>query len=180
MSKALKIDLHTHPVSALKNQMGIKGIGDINKDVAAEIVKAVKNAGMNGIAITEKNNFNHGWVACLQIMDLFKSERIIILPGIEIDLNNLQLLQLYIPNIYRKRLPFFKEKEWFWILTHPGLDGPMDMNIIKDLRIDAVEGKSLKGEFSLASQVSRERNIPIIQASDSNTLAEIGSYYLEL
>jgi hypothetical protein len=179
MPKVYRLDLHTHPIAALREPMGIKGIGNINKEVAAEIVRAVKVAGLNGIAITEKNNFNHGWVACLQIMDFFKSENLIIIPGIEIDYQGLQLLQLYIPNVYRKKIQYFNNKEWFWILANPGLGHQIDMKTLEEFKIDAVEGKSLKGEFDIAVKISQERNIPIIQASDSTAISDIGSYYTE-
>jgi hypothetical protein len=180
MPKVYRLDLHTHPISALREQMGIKGIGDISKDVAAEIVRTIKAAGLNGIAITEKNNFNHGWVACLQIMDFFKSENLIIIPGVEIDYQGIQLLQLYIPIIYRKRMRFFNNQEWFWILANPGLINPVDLKTLEPLKIDSVEGLSLKGKFDIAGKISQKRNIPVIQASDSIHMSDIGSYYMEL
>jgi hypothetical protein len=179
MLKSFKIDLHTHPISALKEEMGVNGIRDINIQVASRVVKAVKAAGLNGIAITEHNNFNHGWVACLQIFEHFRSENLIIIPGLELDFSGQQILQLYVPPIYRKRIPFFKGKEWFNILVHPGLYNPLETHILDSVSLDAIEERSLKGYFEASYHISKNRNIPLVQASDAHSLQEMGSYYME-
>jgi hypothetical protein len=180
MPRVFKIDLHTHPIAALKTQMGIRGIGDISKDVAFEIVKSIKSAGLNGIAITEHNNFNHGWVACLQIMEYFRSEKLIIIPGTEIDVKGYRFLQLYIPSFYRRQIPFFKGKEWFLILTNPGSSQPLDNSALDQIEFDAVEEKSLKGEHPASLQISKEKNVPLVRASDAESLKDIGSFFMEL
>ncbi len=180
MTKTLKLDLHSHPIEALKDTMGIKGIRNINIEVAAALVKAIKSAGLNGIAITEHNNFNHGWVASLEIFDHFRRENLIILPGSEIDYGNQQFLHIYIPDYWRRRIPFFKGKEWFLILAHPGYYNPLDMGQISQIQFDAVEGKSIYGEFPMAGQISQERDIPIITTSDAHKLEDIGLWHMEL
>ncbi len=180
MAKTVKLDLHTHPIEALKNTMGIKGIGNINVSVAGAIVKAVKDAGLNGIAITEHSNFNHGWVASLEIFDHFRKENLIILPGAELDYGKQQYLQIYVPDYWRRRIPFFQGKEWFWILAHPGFYNPLDFDEISKVKFDAVEGKSIHGEFAAASQIAAERNVPIIQSSDAHKLEDIGLGCTEL
>jgi histidinol phosphatase-like PHP family hydrolase len=180
MARLIKLDLHTHPIEALKEQMGIKGIKDINKQVAEAIVKAIKSAGINGIAITEHNNFNHGWVAALEIREHFHRENIIVLPGAEIDLLGQQFLQIYVPDYYRRRIPFFREKEWFIVLAHPGYYNPLIQNEISRVSFDAVEGNSLHGEFQYAREIARERGLPVITSSDAHTLAGIGHGYTEM
>jgi hypothetical protein len=180
MAKQIKLDLHTHPIEGLREQMGIKGIGDIDGEVAAAIVKAVKSAGLNGIAITEHNNFNHGWVTSLEIMDNFRRENLVILPGAEIEYSNQQFLHIYIPEYYRKRIPFFGGKEWFLILAHPGYYNPMEIEQYSQVKFDAVEETSLHGTFSLAQGISQERNIPAIKSSDAHNLGDIGRYYVEV
>lgn len=181
MPKVLKIDLHTHPVAALKQQMGIKGIRDINKNVALEIVNSVKAAGLNGIAITEINNFNHSWVACLQIREYFQSENLIIIPGTELDIDGQQFIQLYIPTNYRRKIPFFKNKEWFNILAPKDITQSFDMTTLKKgINLDAIEEQSLKGPFLDSSRISKEFNLPLIRASDAYTLSDLGKFYMEL
>jgi len=180
MSKKFRLDLHTHPIEALKAERNIKGIRDITVDVAGRIVKAVKDAGLNGIAITERNNFNHGWVAALQILDHFKSDNIVILPGSEIEYGNQHFLQLYIPDYYRRRIPYFKGKDWFVILAQPGLSQPLDSALFSKVELDAVENHSLRGDFTAAAAIAVERNIPTIQTSDAHTLEEIGKSYIEV
>lgn len=174
------MDLHTHPILALKQSMGIKGIGNINKDVAGAIAGAVKKAGLNGVAITEFNNFNHGWVTALEIMDHFRSDDLIILPGSEVDYGHQHYLQLYIPDRYRRRIPFFKGKEWFLIMAHPGYYHPLDMNQIRNIGIDAVEGASSRGNFPMAGWISEEKEIPVIKTSDARYLEDIGRQYIEI
>jgi histidinol phosphatase-like PHP family hydrolase len=180
MTKIIKIDLHTHPIKALKEQMGIKGIGDINKNVAGAIVKAVKSAGLDGIAITEHNNFNHSWVASLEILDNFRRENLVILPGVELDYDGQQFLRIYVPAHYRRRIPFFKGREWFLILAHPGYCHPLEPDQPSRVHYDAVEEKSRHGDFPPAAQISQARGIPVTRSSDAQKLEEIGLYYNEL
>lgn len=180
MSKTLKLDLHTHPIESLKEKMGIKGILDINSQVASVVVEAVKSAGLSGIAVTEHNNFNHGWVLSLEIEEIFRKENLIILPGSEIDYEGQQFLSIYIPDRYRRRIPFFKGKEWFLILAHPGFYNPLKMEIAMEVDVDAVEGTSIHGQFSLAEAISQRSNIPITRSSDAHQLEDLGLHYTEL
>lgn len=180
MARSLKMDLHTHPIEALREKMGIKKILDINREVAAAIVDAIRTAGLDGIAITEHNNFNYGWVACLEIMDHFHRENLIVIPGTETVYYGQQFLTLYIPPDVRRSIPFFKGKEWFSMLAQPGYHHPLDLNQLSGLDYDAVEGESLHGEFISAEEVSRERKIPVIRASDARRLEDLGFRYIEL
>jgi hypothetical protein len=180
LPKILKIDFHTHPIEALKDKMGIKGIRDINREVASLIVESVKSAGLNGIAITEHGNFNRSWVASLEVLDYFQKERLIILPGAELDFEGQQCLQIYIPDYYRRRIPFFHQKEWFIILAHPGFYNPLDAGNLPSFSFDAVEERSLHGEFPLANQISLKRKIPLIRGSDAHKLEDIGYAYTEV
>jgi hypothetical protein len=180
MPRKFKLDLHTHPIEALRFDMGITGIHEITEKVADVIVKTVKAAGLNGIAITETNNFNHGWVAGLQILDFFQKENIVILPGTELEHNGQHFLQLYIPDYYRRRMPYFKKQDWFMVLAHPGYYNPLEMSQLDGIKLDAVESYSLLGDFAAAEQVSRELNIPTIRTSDAHSLNQIGYGYLEV
>jgi len=179
MKKIIKLDLHTHPIEALKEKMGIKGISDIKKEVISNIVGAIQSAGLDGIAITERNNFNPGWVVSLELTEQFRNKDLIILPGTEIDYQGQQLLNVYIPPWCRRRMPFFKNKEWFSILAHPGFNHPIDIQSLMEVGFDAVEGSSVLGEFSLAETISRQKNVPIIKASDARKLEDIGLNYTE-
>jgi hypothetical protein len=180
MVKTLKLDLHTHPIEALKDKMGIKGILDINKEVAAAIVQAVKSAGLDGIAITERNNFNFGWVAALEIMDHFKGENLIILPGSELTYKGQHFLSIYIPPFVRRRLPFFQGKDWFLILAHPGFYQPLELKEFIELPYDAVEAGSLLGSFDNSTEISRVKKIPVVHSSDAHSLNETGSLFTEM
>lgn len=180
MTRMLKIDMHTHPIEALKEKMGLKGILSLNKEVAYAVVKAIKSAGLNGIAITEHDNFNHSWVVSLEIAERFGNENLIILPGVEIDYRGQQFLQIYIPYRYRKRLPFFRGKEWFLILAHPGYYNPLEIQDVMSMHFDAVEGTSIHGDFSWASRIALAKNIPVTISSDAHSLEDIGLKYTDL
>jgi hypothetical protein len=176
MARKFKLDLHTHPIEALKEEFGIKGIREINENVAGAIVKA----GLNGIAITETNNFNHGWVCGMEVLDHFQKENIVILPGAELEFHGQQFLQLYIPDYYRRRMPFFKKQDWFTILAHPGYKQTLDMDQLNGLKLDAVEAHSLYGDFAPAEQISRDLNIPAVRTSDARRLDQLGTGYIEV
>ncbi len=174
MSRMLKLDLHTHPIEALRKHRSIKGILDINREVAGSVVTAMKSAGLDGIAVTEHNNFNHGWSLSLMIRENFRQEKLIVLPGSEIDYNGQQFLQIYVPDYARRAIDFFQGKEWFLILAHPGLYNPFDPSQFINLDFDAVEEESLHGNFSSAEAVSREKGIPTIKSSDAHELKDLG------
>ncbi len=180
MAKVLKFDLHTHLIEALKEKMDIRGILDINKEAAAIIVKAIKSSGLNGVAVTEKNNFNFGWVVALQIMDFFKDENLIILPGSEITYAGQHFLSIYIPPYVRRSVPFFQDKDWYLILAHPGFYQPLDPAQLGALRFDAVESVSLLGDFALSASISKDKQIPLIRASDAHSLDGLGFHYTEM
>ncbi len=179
MARNVKLDLHTHPIEALREKMGIKGIGNINRAVAEEIVKAIKSAGVDGIAITECDNFNHGWVASLEIIDHFAGERLIVLPGTELQADGEHYLQIFIPERYRRRIPFFRDKEWFWILAQPGPDQTLQTENLSVTSLDAIETETLSGSFPGAQEIARTKNLPLIKASGANRLEDIGKLYLE-
>jgi hypothetical protein len=180
MARMLKLDLHTHPIEALKEKMGIKGILDINKDVAEAIVRSVKSSGLDGIAITEYNHFNFGWVAGLEIMDHFQSENLIILPGSEITFSGQHFLSIYIPLYVRRSVPFFQGKEWYLILAHPGFYQPLDLSQFDGMDFDAVEAGSLLGDFIISGEISRVKKIPIVRSSDAHNLTGFGSHFTEM
>jgi hypothetical protein len=113
-------------------------------------------------------------------MDNFRRENVIVLPGVEIDLLGQQFLQIYVPDYYRRRIPFFKGKEWFLILAHPGYYSPLDPQILERISFDAVEAGSLQGEFSSAYSISRDMNLPSITSSDAHKLDDIGFKFTEM
>ena len=91
-----------------------------------------------------------------------------------------KLLHIYVPDYYRRRMPFFKGKEWVMILAQPGLSVPLELDKLNGIELDAIEGTSLRGDFEIAGRVSAEKSIPLIKASDSVDLADIGKFYTEL
>jgi|GEM_PF-3043689 len=180
MSKKLKLDLHTHPVEALRKELGIKGIQDINLKVAEAVVGSIRSAGIDGIAITEHGNFLHSWVTSLYIYEKFSTQNLIILPGEEVDCCGQQFLNIYIPEYIRREVSFFKGKEWFVILAHPGYYNQIDLQQLGNMEFDAVEEESTHGVFSAAERVAQIRGISLVRASDAHSLSDIGSKYIEV
>lgn len=182
MNRKLKIDLHTHPIEAL----GIESVLNITDEVVKKIVEAIKASNLDGIAITEHRDFNKSWVTYLEIMKNFPEEKLIILPGWERDLeeSEQQCLEIFIPIYIRKCFKFFKGKEWFRILAHPGYHNPLNFSDLKNLErevgeFDAVEEQSKHGLFELAEKIHL-LGIPKIRSSDAHKLEEIGLYFIEL
>jgi predicted metal-dependent phosphoesterase TrpH len=180
MAQTLKIDLHTHPFHTLRGQNGVVGIRDLNKNALRPLVEAILKSGLNGIAITETDDFNWGWVAALQIKEHFPDQGLLILPGREQQFRGQHFLQIYVPEEARRRYPFFRDREWLNILAHPGYYQPLDLAALAEAQIDFVEEASLKGGFAAAQQIIQERGIPAVRASDARSLEEIGSLYMEL
>jgi hypothetical protein len=180
MAKQIKLDLHTHPFDSLKKQYNLRGIRDIRKEVIATLVKSIKDAGLNGIAITERNDFNYGLIACFEIIEQFANNKLIILPGTEIEQAGQHFVQIYVPDYYRRRIPFFKGKEWFLILAHPGHYNSLDISTLEKVKFDAVEHQSKLGEFSLAGEIMDNRQIPSLAVSDAVKLEELGLHSMTL
>jgi hypothetical protein len=55
-----------------------------------------------------------------------------------------------------------------------------DSEGIDKIGVDAVEEKTLRGEYPAADLISLNRNIPKIQSSDAYKLEDIGRYYTEI
>ncbi len=180
MKQKIKIDLHTHPFEALAKQLEIRGVRDITRDVVGRIVKAVQDAGQDGIAITEHNNFNWGWVASLIAADFFSERDILVLPGVELEFAGQHFLRIYVPESVRRRFLFFQGKEWFTILAHPGFYRAVERPQIEATSFDCVEELSGKGQFEIGRELAQQRGIPAIRTSDAHDLGEIGSSFIDL
>ena len=72
----MKIDLHMHTKKVLKSESNKRSINDANK-----FEKILINASVGVAAITNHNEFN------LEQFNDFKSDKYLLLPGIEYDVN---------------------------------------------------------------------------------------------
>jgi hypothetical protein len=177
MGKQLKIDLHTHPFEQLKKEMSIKGIGDINKGVVQKIVKAIKHAGLDGIAITEYNNFNFGLVASYEIMDNFKNDNLFIFPGVEYKNSDKHFIQIFVPEYLRKQIPLFKGKDWIKILIPHAGKATINLENAALEGFDLIERRSLLGDVELNEGYLQTIKLPMIEASNAHKLQDIGKMY---
>ena len=114
----------------------------------------MKKRGLDGIAITEHNDFSLGCEAAKYAEDF----GVIILPGEEIDWGNHHILRIS---------AFGKD---YYILAHPRT--PFEYT--NQVKLDAVEFGSNRGKFPLAYQIAEERNIPLVQNSDAHLLCDLG------
>lgn len=174
-----RIDLHTHPIEALSAESPVRTIRDITGEVVDRIAGSISAAGLDGIAVTEHNNFNYGWVVALEMKRRFPGGPFV-LPGEEIEYGGQHFLRIFIPDNIRGRAPFFKGRAWFVILAHPGYYATYDPAQFQDLAIDAVEEESRRGKYELAGQISAARDIPATRGSDAHRLEDIGLCYTEL
>jgi len=180
MKQRIKIDLHTHPFEALLKQTEIRGVRDITRDAVERIIRSVQDSGLDGIAITEHNNFNWGWVASLTAADSFADRNILVLPGAELEFGGQHFLRIYVPESVRRRFLFFQGKEWFTVLAHPGFYRAVEKTLIEGIPFDCVEESSVKGQFAAAGEIAQQRGIPLIRTSDARDLRDLGPWFMEL
>ncbi len=174
MRHKLKIDLHTHCFEAL-------GFPEPTEEIVGKIVRAVKEKGLDGIAVTEHNDRDYGFKTKLSVERFFGNE-VIIIPGQEIDIEiedrqkhhrvPIQLIKLYFP-----------ENRVFTFLPHPGFPSPEWINIFPYLpRLDGIEIRN--GNHSIdrrtVEEVAYKRELLLVSASDAHELERVGIFYNEL
>jgi hypothetical protein len=149
---ALRFDLHTHPLEG----SCITKLSQITRHSIERIVTVMKKRRLDGIAITEHNDFSLGYEAAKYADDF----GVIILPGEEIDWGDHHILRISV---------FGKD---YYILAHPRI--PFEST--NQVKLDAVEFGSKHGKYPLAYQIAEERNIPLVQNSDAHLLCDLGLY----
>jgi histidinol phosphatase-like PHP family hydrolase len=160
--RPLKLDLHTHCFELTR-------YSEISIRLIDKLVKCIKAKGLDGIAVTEHNNSDYGYKVKEIVEDKFSNE-VLIIPGQEINIWPVQIVELYLP-----------DQSTFRFLAHPGYpadysDGIGDLhgielyNPLHDWHIDQQKVKETAQRYQLF----------LLANSDAHTMDDIGIYFNEL
>ena len=165
--KRLKLDLHVHVFEEF-----VPGSPEaVTLRLVERIVEMVKEAGLDGIAITEHETIGYGYRVREMVAAHFSNE-VLIIPGREVETSHEHIIELELPFA---GLPMFR------FLAHPGFPAkPAD-------HIKGMQGIEI-GNASHYWHIDKERvnelamknNLLTLQNSDAHYLDRIGLCYNEI
>lgn len=157
----MKLDLHTHCQEATR-------FARPDVRVVERIIAAVKEKGLDGIAITDHGNRGYAY-QIMEIVEQSFNNEIIIVPGQELDRVYQHVVELYLPDM-----------SVFRFIAHPGYPTSYWANNIDD--IHGVEINN--GNYPINQEVARDfvdkNGLILLSNSDAHTLSNIGLYYNEI
>lgn len=161
--RRLKIDLHTHLLEA-------SNFAKASEEVADKVVAVMRERGLEGIALTEHWNVEHGWKLKAIIEDKYGDE-FVILVGQELDISQTQqVTEIYLPNNVTYRY-----------LCHPGYPGN-DWSVPENLH--GIEIENGMHSWHLNRQrirdLAEEHDLMLLKNSDAHYIEKIGVYHNEL
>jgi len=157
----LKLDLHTHCHEATRFTRP-----DIR--IVEQIIAAVKEKGLDGIAITDHGNKGYAY-QIMEIVEQSFDNEIIIIPGQERDRVYQHVIELYLP-----------DSLVFRFIAHPGYPTSYWTNNISDIHgIEINNGNYQINQGAVRSLADRNGLLPLSN-SDAHTLSNIGLYYNEI
>ena len=157
--KYLKLDLHTHPFEAL-------GFPDPSIDVVAKIVRQVKRAGLDGIAITEHGDDSYGFKAAEIAKEYFPE--IVVIPGVEIEING------FGPAVHRHVIELYLGDRIFRFQAHPYDERPEILWACQGIEVRNCLHKGM--DEDLAMHLALKFDLLPLRNSDAHRLEEIGKY----
>jgi histidinol phosphatase-like PHP family hydrolase len=161
----LKLDLHTHCFEAMN-------FPNPTVDRVKEIITAVKDRGLDGIAVTEHNDKAYGYKT-REIVDRYFGGEILIIPGQEVDARLLQIVELYLPS-----------EVTFRFIAHPGYPYIQDISCCIDDSIHGIEFRNPLHDRSIDSprikELAEKHGLLLLTNSDAHNLNNIGHYYNEI
>ena len=156
----MKLDLHTHCFEALPFP---------SVDSVKRIVAAIKTKGLDGIAVTEHRKKNYGYQT-KEIVKRYFNDEVLIIPGREIDVGPVQIVELYLP--YNVTFRF---------LAHPGYPGDF-VDYVDN--VHAIEIENAQHNYHMdkekISMIAEKHGLPLLKNSDGHHPNEIGEYYNEI
>jgi len=160
----LKLDLHTHCFEALY----VPSSKWITPIIVGKIVASVKAKGLDGIAVTEHQQKEFGFVAKSIISEQFNNE-VVIIPGREIYLHGIHVVELFLPN-----------KTTFRFIPHPTylehLENNFDFSRIHGIEIDNhcydqhIDKPGVRA-------IAEKHNLLLMSNSDAHDINNVGHYY---
>lgn len=157
----MKLDLHTHCHEATRFVRP-----DIR--VVEQIIVAVKEKGLDGIAITDHSNKDYAYQIIEIVEQSFNSE-IIILPGQEIDRVYQHIIELYLP-----------DKSIFRFIAHPGYPTSYWTNNIADIHGVEINNGNYQINQKAVCDLADKNDLLLLSNSDAHTLSNIGLYHNEI
>lgn len=168
----MKLDLHTHCREAT-------GCPYPTPDIVRRIVAAVKDRGLDGIAITE--HYTHSYA--YEVKDIVHrhfNDEILVIPGREIDRVFLNidkglfhLVELYLPGDVT-----------FRFIAHPGHPHIRDLGSYIDGDIHGLELRNPQHDHemdeAMIRQLALKHDLLLLANSDAHSLIDIGTYHNEI
>jgi histidinol phosphatase-like PHP family hydrolase len=170
----LKLDLHTHCKEAT-------ACVNLTLDIAKKIVAAVKDRGLDGIAVTDHYGRAFGY-EMKEMVDHHLNGEITIIPGQEIDklvptidrgFLHVHIVELYLPGDLT-----------FRFMAHPD---HRDIHKFDPVTYDSIHGIELKNpnyryemDEAKIREVAEEHDLLLLTNSDAHFLSDVGTYYNEI
>ena len=156
----LKLDLHTHPFEAL-------GFPSPSIDSVARIVRQIKRAGLDGIAITEHGERSYGLEAAEIAKEYFPE--VIIIPGVELEVSGIG------PATHRQVVELYLGDRVFRFQVHPYDERPEILSACQGIEVRNYVHRGM--DEDLAMQLALKFNLLPLRNSDAHRLEEMGKYY---
>ena len=156
----LKLDLHTHPFEAL-------GFPSPSIDTVARIVRQVKRAGLDGIAITEHGESSYGLRAAEIAREYFPE--VMIIPGVELEVGGIG------PATHRHVVELYLGDRVFRFQVHLYDERPEILSTCQGIEVRNYLHKGM--DEDLAMRLALKFNLLPLRNSDAHRLEEIGKCY---
>ena len=168
----MKLDLHTHCREAT-------ACPTPTLDIVKRIVAAVKNKGLDGIAITEHYTASYGYEV-KEIVDHYLNGEIVVIPGKEIDKMFLgiekglfHVVELYLPG-----------EVTFRFIAHPGHPHVRDLDSHIDNSIHGIELRNPSHTNEMDEKgirlLAQKHDLVLLANSDAHSLDDIGRFHNEI
>lgn len=170
----MKLDLHTHCREAT-------ACVNLTLDIAKRIVAAVKDAGLDGIGVTDHYGKAFGY-ELKEMVDRHLNGEITVIPGQEIDkiitgadrvFFHAHIVELYLPGDLT-----------FRFMAHPDR---WDIDKVDPATCDSIHGIELKNpnyryemDEAKIRAVAEKNDLLLLTNSDAHFLSDIGTYYNEI
>ena len=133
------------------------------------IIAVIKAKGLDGIAVTEHRSKNYGYQT-REIVKRYFNDEVLIIPGQEIDMGPVQIVELYLPC-----------NATFRFLAHPGYPGNF-MNHLDNLHGIEIENgiHNYQMDKDKIRMVAEKHGLLLLRNSDGHDPNDIGKFYNEI
>ncbi len=168
----MKLDLHTHCREATASPKP-------DLDIARRIVTAVKERGLDGIALTDHYSSHFG-EEVKRLIDKELNHEITVIPGREVD----RMFTGKQRGIFHMVELFLPEELIFRFIAHPGHPYVQDLDMIINGDIHGIELKNPSHDRDMdedtIKRIAEKHNLILLTNSDAHRLRDIGIYHNEI